>query len=128
MKLDLNGINEEEFEDLFPDDEACLSYLAGKKWEAGFVCKKCGNDNYCRGKRPSSRRCTRCKTDESATAHTPFHRCRIPVKEAFRIAWLCCNSPAISSASLSKHLEIRQMTCWKFKKKLMGCFEVSDIR
>lgn len=131
MKLNFRTLTPEAFDTQFADDEACLSFLAAEKWREGFVCRKCGHDHYCKGKRPFARRCTRCKTEESATAHTPFHHCRIPIKEAFRIAWLCCVSPAISSLSLSKKLEIRQMTCWKFKKKLMLCIEpgkeVSDI-
>jgi hypothetical protein len=32
-----------------------------------------------------------------------------------------CQKPAISSYELSRILETRQMTCWKFKKKLREC-------
>lgn len=112
-----------EFSKRFSDTEQCLSVIAGEKWRDGFVCRKCGNTNYCRGKTPYSRRCTRCKTDESATAHTIFHRCRIPITDAFEIAYMVCGSPKISSYELSRRLETRQMTCWKFKKKIMECLE-----
>jgi len=123
MKLTFSNITQLEFDRIFPDDTACLTYLADQKWSDGFVCRKCGHDNYCKGKSLHSRRCTRCKSEESATAHTPFHRCRIPLREAFRMAWICCNSPSISTASLSKTLDRRQMTCWKFKKKILNCLE-----
>lgn len=123
MKLNFKDITAEVFEKQFPDEEACLAYLADRKWAEGYICRKCGHGNFCKGKKLYSRRCTRCKTEESAMAHTPFHRCRIPLKEAFRIAWICCNSPAISTSSLSKAVDIRQMTCWKFKKKLMECMD-----
>jgi hypothetical protein len=121
MKLRFNHLTSEMFDVQFPDDASCLAYLADHKWQDGFVCRKCGHTHFCKGKKPHSRRCTRCKSEESATAHTPFHRCRIPVREAFRIAWLCCTSPAISTYSISRELDIRQMTCWKFKRKLMEC-------
>ncbi len=123
MKLSFQGITIEDFERIFGDDAGCLRWLADKKWAEGFTCRKCGHHNYCAGRRPYSRRCTRCKREESATAHTPFHRCRIPIREAFRIAWICCHTPSVSSASLSKELDIRQMTCWKFKKRLLECME-----
>ena len=34
-----------------------------------------------------------------------------------------CSNPKISSYELSRQLEIRQMTCWKLKNKLMECLE-----
>jgi hypothetical protein len=37
--------------------------------------------------------------------------------------YLVCNKPGISSYELSRLLETRQMTCWKFKKKLTECLE-----
>ncbi len=119
MKIAFQNITSTAFDGRFPDDEACLAYLSAEKWDNGFVCRKCGHQHYCKGKKPFSRRCTRCKTEESATAHTPFHRCRISLREAFRIGWYCCNTPGITSGSISEALGIRQMTCWKFKKKLM---------
>lgn len=107
----------------FDSEEKCLEYIAEEKWKQGFVCRKCGHTNYCRGRKPSSRRCTRCKSEESATAHTIFHRCRIPLTEAFKIAYLVCEDPRISSYEISRELDRRQMTCWKFKKKVIDCIE-----
>jgi two-component system, sensor histidine kinase LadS len=123
MKNIFSNLKLVEFENSFSEDENCLEFLASEKWKTGYVCRKCGNTNYCAGKTPFSRRCTRCKSDESATAHTIFHRCKIPLHEAFKIAYLVCGQPDISSYDLSKTLEKRQMTCWKFKKKISECLE-----
>jgi hypothetical protein len=112
-----------EFENYFPSEEACLKFLAEEKWEQGFVCRKCGHTNYCKGKKPHSRRCTRCKTEESATAHTVFHKCKIPLTEAFKITYLVCHNPDISAHQISDKLQIRQMTCWKLKKKITECID-----
>lgn len=117
------AIDFQEFTNRFSDPEQCLSIIAEEKWHEGYICRKCGNTNFCIGKTPHSRRCTRCKTDESATAHTIFHRCRIPITDAFEIAYMVCGSPKISSYELSRRLETRQMTCWKFKKRIMECLE-----
>ena len=117
------SLDSSAFSDRFSDADSCLSVIADEKWRGGYICRKWGNTNYWSGKTPHSRRCTRCKTDESATAHTIFHRCRIPITDAFEIVWMVCSSPGISSYELSRRLETRQMTCWKFKKRIMECLE-----
>lgn len=116
--LDLN-----EFSGIFGDEEQCLRLISEEKWKDGFVCRKCGHTNYCAGKKPYSRRCTRCKHEESATAHTIFHGCHLPITEAMQIAYTVCGNPEVSSYELSRRLERRQMTCWKFKKKIMECIQ-----
>jgi hypothetical protein len=119
MNFDFTKIKIEEFQ----SEEDCLKFIAGQKWANGYTCRKCGNTNYCKGKSPFSRRCTRCKHEESATAHTLFHRCHIPITEAFRITYAVCHDPSISSYELSRQLDRRQMTCWKLKSRLMECIE-----
>jgi hypothetical protein len=108
---------------LFTKDVDCLKFLADRKWVNGFTCRKCGNNNFCKGRTLYSRRCTRCKHEESATSHTLFHRCHIPISEAFRIAYMVCNDPGVSTYELSRQIELRQMTCWKMKSRLMECLE-----
>jgi hypothetical protein len=103
--------------------EDCLRFLADRKWSEGFVCRSCGNTNYCKGKTPYARRCTRCKKEESATAHTIFHRCHIPITEAFRIVSMVCSDPSVSTYALSREIELRQMTCWKLKSRLIECLK-----
>jgi hypothetical protein len=111
------------FKKLYPDEEDCLALLSEKKWHDGFVCRKCGNTNYCKGKKPFSRRCTKCKTEESVTSNTLFHHCRIPLSEAFEITILNCLFPDISSYELSRNMEKRHMTCYHFQKKVKACLE-----
>lgn len=110
-----------ELSECFPTEESCLQFLADYKWKDGFICRKCGHDNFCKGKKPHSRRCTRCKAEESATAHTVFHKCKIPLADAFRLAQLVCSNPEISSYEISRIFDKRQMTCWKFKTKITEC-------
>lgn len=105
------------------DEDSCLAFIAKEKWKDGFVCRKCGHDNFCKGNRPHSRRCTRCKHEESATAHTIFHGCHLPITQAFALAFQVCHNPGISTYELSRQLDTRQMTCWKLKKRMMECIE-----
>lgn len=109
------------FKESFDTEEKCLAILAAAKWKDGFVCHKCGNTRYGKGKKPYSRRCTSCKQEESVTAHTIFHHCRIELPLAFEIAYRVCGMPEISAASLSQVLDTRHMTCLNFKKKILEC-------
>jgi hypothetical protein len=100
-----------------------LNALAAYKWRDGFSCRKCGHDHYCKGKKPFSRRCTKCKSEESATSHTIFHRCKIPLTDAVRLAEMVCKQPDVSSYEISRVFDKRQMTCWKFKTRITECLE-----
>lgn len=119
-------LTEEQLDELFKSNEKCLEFLAELKWADGFVCRKCGNTNYCHGKTPHARRCTKCKTEESATTGTIFHHCKFDISKAFFIAYSVCKGKEdISSYELARRLSLRQMTCWKFKDKLRKAVEAS---
>ncbi len=121
FKKQLSG---KQLELLFTSDIECYRFLADVKWEHGFTCRKCGNTNYCEGKAPFSRRCTRCKTEESASAGTIFHNCKFPVHKAFYIAYnVCKGAEDISTYEYAKRLSLRQMTCWNLKKRIRQALE-----
>ena len=112
-------ITTDELNALFQSDEKCLEFIAGLKWGEEFECRKCGNLNHCPGKTPYSRRCTKCKSEESATAGTIFHNCKFPISKAFYIAFnVCKGKEEISTYEFARRLSLRQMTCWNFKSKI----------
>ena len=121
------ALNPEQVEELLSSDEKCLEFLAELKWANGFTCRKCGNTNSCSGKTPHSRRCTRCKTEESATTGTIFHNCKFPVSKAFYIAYnVCKGTEEISTYEFARRLSLRQMTCWNFKAKIQNALSQID--
>ena len=71
----------------FPDDEACLRYLAGLRWQGGFVCAVCGGERAWRMSKGRNLRCGRCRTDHSVTAGTIFADTRLPLTTWFAAAW-----------------------------------------
>lgn len=116
-----------KLDELFRDDNKCLEFLAEVKWKDGYICRKCGNTNYCHGKTPFSRRCTKCKTEESASAGTVFHNCKFPLHKAFYIAWnVCKGNEEISTYEFARKLALRQMTCWNFKSKISRAIKKMD--
>ena len=125
------GLSPEILNEMFRSDEKCLEFLADLKWADGFTCKKCGNTNWCPGREPYSRRCTRCKTKETATNGTIFHGVKFPLSKAFYIAYhVCKGKEDISTYEFGRRLSLRQMTCWNFKsriRKALGGTEPIDI-
>lgn len=117
-------ISPEFIQSLYEDNDKALQFIADIKWEKGFTCRKCGHTNFCPGKTVASRRCTRCKKEESATVHTIFHNCKFPISKAFYIVYtVCFEKRKISANNLSNELELNPMTCWKFRKKIQECVE-----
>jgi len=115
-------ISTETAQELFNDSEKALKFIADIKWKDGFTCRNCGHTNYCEGKSPASRRCTRCKKEESATANTIFHNIKFPANKAFYIAYnVCVLGKGLSSYNFSDQLGLNQMTCWKFRKRIQDC-------
>ena len=82
------GVNSIKFHNTFSGDEDCYRYLADIKWcNNAYQCRKCGYTKYCKGVKPFSRRCMKCKYDESPTAGTMFDKCKFPLQLAFHIAF-----------------------------------------
>lgn len=115
-----------EFQQRFPDDQACMDYLAELKWPEGFICEKCKHTRYCKGKLPQTRQCTRCGYQATPTSGTLFHKIKFPLLKAFYIIYfMATNKKGISSTELSRKLNLRQKTCWAFRKKVAQAMKSS---
>lgn len=127
--LNFHGVNAIEFHKCFQNDEACYEYLSIAKWDGdSFSCKKCGYDKYCQGKKPFSRRCLRCKYDESPTAGTALDKVKFPLHLAFHILFkVSVRKKGLSTLELSREFGIRQKTCWAFKWKIQQAMESSGL-
>jgi hypothetical protein len=133
LKELIGELSTDQFREIYNSQEACLEILATAKWAGGFKCRHCNNERFCKGLTPFSRRCTTCKRDESATAHTIFHHCRIDLPRAFEIAYMVCGSPAIPASSISQIMGTRHMTCLNFKKRILQCLQshgslINDVK
>lgn len=116
-----------EFQDRFSDAEDCLKYLADLKWGKGFECRKCKHQHSCKGNAPYSQQCTSCRYVESPTAQTLFHQVKFDLHKAFYIVYfVSTNKKGITSTELSRKLNLRQKTCWAFKRKVMKAMKSSE--
>ena len=75
----------DQFEQVFPGDEACAEDLFRRRWPDGFVCPDCGSGNAVRLKRTRRvHQCRDCRKQTSAAAGTFMHRSRGPPRSRHR--------------------------------------------
>ena len=79
------GIGIIDFRKQFKTEEDCLKYLVQIKWGNGYKCIKCGHNEYYKGRQWFYRRCRLCMYDESVTAGTLFHKCKLGLLRAFDV-------------------------------------------
>ena len=83
-KFKFVGVNSIKFNRQFKEDADCYQYLALIKWsDETYECKRCKYPKYYLGKKPFSRRCLKCKHDESPTAGTMFDKVKFPLLKGF---------------------------------------------
>ena len=112
------GENLIEFTERFKTDLDCKEYLAMIKWRDGYNCKRCKH-NKATIRQDYSRCCTRCKTVESPTAKTLFHKVKFGIRKAFLITFeLTASTKGLSDMQISKRYGISRPTAWLFTKKL----------
>src|SRR5512142_27341 len=89
----------------FPDEAACLAYLARLRWPQGFVCPACGTiDEYWRTS-TGLWMCKHCQRRTSVTAGTIFHRTRTPLSTWFAAIWFVTSQKnGISAQGLQRVL------------------------
>ena len=111
------------FFDTFKTDD-CLKYLAEKKWDSGFTCKKCKHTKYTIRKKNFARDCNRCHHIESPTANTLFHKVKFGLRKAFDICFkMRATTKSISANQMSKRYEIRYITAWLFMQKVRAAMK-----
>ena len=103
----------------FPDDAACLEYLAAVRWPEGFVCPACGGRDAWRTGR-GLWMCTDCGRKTSLTAGTIFDRTRTPLSSWFAAIWLVTSQKnGISAQGLQRVLGFGSYeTAWAWMHKL----------
>jgi len=114
-------MSRQQFEELFPDDEACARHLAELRWGDGFACPACGGTKgwELKGER-FVRECADCGRQTSVTAGTVMHRSHLPLKTWFLAAHLVAtHSNGISALQLQAQLGIGSYkTAWLLLHKL----------
>jgi transposase-like protein len=109
-----------DFQERFPDDAACLDYLADSRWPEGFRCPACGDRRAWVLERRHLWECAECHQQTSITAGTVMHGTRTSLRLWFWAAYLVAtHTPGISAVQLQRQLGIsRYETAWLILQKL----------
>jgi transposase-like protein/predicted RNA-binding Zn-ribbon protein involved in translation (DUF1610 family) len=109
-----------EFNSFFPDEQACLDYLARLRWSEGFLCPACGGTRAWRMSKGRNLRCAVCRADISVTAETIFADTRLPLQTWFAAAWYAASQkPGVSALGLQRVLGLGSYeTAWALLHKL----------
>lgn len=121
------GLTISGFRKQFKTENDCLNYLITIKWGNGFKCIKCGCEQYSKGRQWFYRRCKHCAYDESVTANTMFHKCKLGLLRAFEMGFrLSVKKKGMSSCELAKEFGCHQMSAWLLKAKYQNAMKSSD--
>jgi predicted RNA-binding Zn-ribbon protein involved in translation (DUF1610 family) len=98
-----NGISIQVFNKFFKSEHDCKQYLFDLKWKDGYRCPKCGCIKSHKGKTGFHLRCQHCGYDESITAHTVFHKLKIPWLKALGMVFrLSVKKKGLSTTALAR--------------------------
>lgn len=116
-----------DFRAKFKTEQDCLNYLLETKWGEGYQCIKCGCEHYLKGRQWFYRRCRKCLYDESATANTMFHKCKLGLLRAFEIGFrISVKKKGMSSNELAKEFDCQQRSAWLLKAKFQNAMKSSN--
>ena len=110
-----------EFQNLFPDEDACATWLFEIRWPDGFECPACGHKECCTLKtRKWLYQCKSCQKQTSIRAGTLMQDSKLPLTTWFWAAYLMAtHSNGISALQLQNQLALGSYrTAWLLLGKL----------
>ena len=117
-----------DFQRMFPDEGACLTYLEKLRWPKGFACENCSivGEPFRITSRPRVLKCRSCHYESSVTAGTMTHRSKINIHVWFWAAYfVSTQTPGISALELQKKLGIK---CYETAFQLLHKLRAAMIR
>ncbi len=116
-----------EFQRRFPDDAACVAYLAAARWPDGFVCPACASlKGWALTTKAWTFECAACHRQTSVTAGTVLHGSKLRLTVWFWAAYLMAtHSNGISALQLQKQLGLGSyksawLLCAKLRRALVA--------
>lgn len=112
-----------EFQSVFPDDDACATYLERMRWPNGFSCPSCrqtGEPYRFPNRSSTVLRCRQCKVNTSLTSGTVMQSTHTPLSTWFWAAYLATTqTPGQSALQFQRQLGLsRYETAFQILHKL----------
>ena len=118
-----------QFEQRFPNDEACAEDLFRRRWLDGFVCPDCGSRNAARLKRKRCvHQCRDCRKQTSVTAGTFMHRSHVSLRNWYRaLHMMTAHLNGMSALQLQRVLGLGSYkSAWMLVHKIRRAMEGAD--
>lgn len=121
----------QQFNRMFPDEEACIRYLTQTKWPDGFHCPKCRhNKAYIVGTRSFPLfQCRECSHQTSLTASTVMEKSRTPLSKWLLVFYLLSassTSRSINAAEICSVIQVTYKTAWSMLHKIKAAISSCD--
>lgn len=107
------------FEEMYATEEQCVANLIEMKWPNGFEC------SHCQGKKGWALNtlhrieCAQCGYQETPSAGTLFHGCKLPFKKLFRLIYLVVGEKdGMNNCALKRQLSINRKTAQLWSRKI----------
>lgn len=143
--LHVHQMSVPQFEQMFPDDEACKTYLVAHRWPEGVRCPRCGNTEVAaHGTKPFHWFCRVCAPEStyrfSVLVDTIFENTNKPLRDWFRVMHLMLTAKkGMSALQIFRYMgfgsyKTAWLMCTKIRvalgndefKQLVGYVEVDE--
>ncbi len=99
--------------EMFPNEQAAITYLEGRLWPTGPVCPKCKVTERITKRQDGFYACNACLMRFTVRTGTIFERSHIPLHKWLAAMYLLMTSrKGVSSMQLAKEIGIRQASAW----------------
>jgi len=118
-----------DFDQEFPNDEACLEWLKDYRWSDGIHCVKCQKiTKHHRIKNRTSYSCDYCGNQVFPTAGTIFHKSATPLRVWFQAIYRMASTRCgISAKQIQRETGVTYKTAWRMFKQIRTLFD-EDIQ
>ena len=124
-----NGLSDDAFERLYPDEEACRKAWFAWRWPEGFKCPRCAATQYSEIRERQLLQCRSCRYQTSLIAGTVLQGTKLPMRVWFRAMHLLAQGKkGLSNVELARRLGISTNAAWRVQHKLMQAMIERDRR
>ena len=117
-----------QFNQDFPNDDACLEYIKNSRWPDGIHCAKCDaitSHHRIEGRKVYS--CSGCGSHVSPTADTIFHKSATSLRTWFYAMFLMASTrTGISAKQLERETGVTYKTAWRMFKQIRQLMAQED--
>ena len=117
---EMNKYTMKNFDQEFPNDDACLEWIKNHRWPNGVHCVKCDKvTKHHRVKNRSCYECDNCGTQVYPTAGTIFHKSATPLRIWFQVIYRVASTRCgISAKQIERETGVTYKTAWRMFNKV----------